>query len=927
MIYDDYLELAATYRAKYGAHAVVFMQVGDFYEIYGTEDADIRRVCDLCNLQLTRKNKALEASRKNPVMAGFPLYILQKHIQTMVAHGSTVVVIQQTTPPPNPKREVTGIYSPSTLLNPSAPESPYLMTMFWTGLGLGGTSGLAVGIACVDVSTGKTMVYETASQRDMPHLAEDEAVRWIAAFAPREIVVWGALPPADQRRVGQLIEGAAGSVTVHAAWDSVPPEYERPVYQDKLFALAYPEDAATAGLTGLTHYSLARTALAYLIQFAHEHNECLVQDLAAPVFLNPTRHLHLQTNSAQQLNVVGAAGEKSLLTLLNRCATAFGGRLFKDRLLHPIHDPVELERRWAAVDALGDAHADVLRHLANVNDLERMARRLALRQFAPMEWPALERSLEFAAKAMEAADGEGAAAAPLRAWLARVTATLDVGECAKYAFGDIHGNVFRSGVHADLDALAAALADHKARFDAIAAAWSSAGVGDATLCRVEVNDRDGWHIVTTKKRWETLMKKIKEASGVGASGDATPPAPAECTTRAVSATSANVRVSHPSLAALSDAILAAQHQIAGLATRLYKDFLATEAAPAAAELAAFVAPLAELDVHATHARNSRDYGYTRPRLADDGLRITGLRHPIIERVQQDVAYVPNDLALGGAAPTGWLLFGMNAAGKSSLMKSIGLAVMMAQAGMYVPAADMSFAPFHHIFTRISSGDNIYRGMSTFVVEMTELRNILQRCTDRSLVLGDELCAGTEQVSGVAIVGAGVEWLANKGATFVFATHLHELTDLPGIRALAPARLRVCHMHVDVANDGTIYYERSVKDGVGHRTYGLEVCRGLGLPPAFLAAAEATRRGLMGVPDRLLPPKTSRYSKKVLVHRCGVCGEPATETHHIVYQKDAGDNRPSNLVPLCEACHAKEHAGEIRIQGYRATSRGVKLVVD
>jgi DNA mismatch repair protein MutS len=401
----------------------------------------------------------------------------------------------------------------------------------------------------------------------------------------------------------------------------------------------------------------------------------------------------------------------------------------------------------------------------------------------------------------------------------------------------------------------------------------------------------------------------------------------ECTVRALSASSGSVRVSHPSLSALSDAIQDLQARTAAEAGVQYKNFL-RGSGPLCESLAALLPALSELDVAATNARNAADYGYACPEVvevqdAPAFLDARGLRHPIIERVQEGLAYTPNDVQLT-ADRAAWLLFGINAAGKSSLMKSIGLAVLMAQAGMFVAAEALTLAPYHHVFTRICSGDDIWRGMSTFVVEMTELRNILQRCSHKSLVLGDELCAGTEAVSAAAIVAAGVRWLLDRRATFVFATHLHELRDL-----VADERLAVKHMHVEVEADGTLVYERALRDGAGHATYGLEVCRGLGLPDAFLRDADAVRRRLMGVPANVVDAKASRYSRKVLVHRCGVCGGQATETHHVVYQREAapGANRPSNLAPLCEACHLAEHAGRLRIHGYQATSQGRRLAVD
>jgi DNA mismatch repair protein MutS len=366
-----------------------------------------------------------------------------------------------------------------------------------------------------------------------------------------------------------------------------------------------------------------------------------------------------------------------------------------------------------------------------------------------------------------------------------------------------------------------------------------------------------------------------------------------------------------------------------------------------------------------------DYAYCRPSFSTVGagaashLKATQLRHPMIERFLTDVAYVPNDVLLGsnvtlGNSPQGWLLYGMNAAGKSSLMKAIGLAVVMAQAGMYVAAEAFECTPFKHLFTRITASDNIYRGMSTFVVEMTELRNILQRADDRSLVLGDELCAGTEALSGLAIVSAGISELLKRSSTFVFATHLHDLVDIDVVKeALEAGKVRACHLHVEVMEvkevkaevDGrsnsaleacALVYDRTLREGIGHKTYGLEVCKGLGLPDSFIKQADAIRRTLMDVDASVVPSKGSRYNARVSSKTCGLCGQPATEVHHIQPQKTADargfhghvhKNHGSNLVALCEACHLKQHKSEgpkgegaNTITGYTKTTKGRVLTV-
>jgi DNA mismatch repair protein MutS len=979
MILDDYIEYDASHKKKYGRNTVIFMQVGDFFELYAYTNtidddaadanaligADLPTICDMCNLQMTRKNKAIpDATKKNPYMAGFPLYILSKHVQTLTQNGYTVAVVKQVTPPPNPRREVTDVFSPGTQLNATQRDGNYLMVVYTDVM----PNALeAVGLAAIDVSNGSSVVFETASTMDNVHAAQDEVVRWMQAFAPREVVFLGK-------------KGSTAAVTttcVHENWGNAA-QFEKPAFQNETFEHAFKCSQRAGLLTpsealGLETWGLARVALAALLQFVHEHNESLAKELEPPRFLAPTHHLHLDANSAQQLNIVGSAGgsgsagAKPLLALLNKCGTAFGARLLRDRLMHPSTDVAELEVRYDAIArhmAQPEQTAAARRYLASVQDLERLARRLALQQFAPMEWPTLVASAHSGAAALEAVGGK---TTTIRSFIKTITATLRLDECSKYALGDVKANVFARGVQPDLDALEDAMMASVDAIQRMANALSALVPGDATCVKVEINDRDGYVLTTTKRRWQTVC------SNTATVAPELRTLMSEATAKPISASSTTVRLYHPSLAACSDQAVTAAAKLKAACTDAYKQWLATTCYAISKEVRSWIGPIADLDVSLTNAKCAMDYAYCRPTLSTDGassLKATQLRHPMIERFLTDVAYVPNDVSLGsnatlGNSPQGWLLYGMNAAGKSSLMKAIGLAVVMAQAGMYVAAEAFECTPFRHLFTRITASDNIYRGMSTFVVEMTELRNILQRADDRSLVLGDELCAGTEALSGLAIVSAGISELLKRSSTFVFATHLHDLVDIDVVKeALEAGKVRACHLHVEVMEvegvkaevDGrsnsalvagsleacALVYDRTLREGIGHKTYGLEVCKGLGLPDSFIKQADAIRRTLMDIDASVVPSKGSRYNARVSSKTCGLCGQPATEVHHIQPQKTADargfhghvhKNHGSNLVALCEACHLKQHKSEgpkgegaNTITGYTKTTKGRVLTV-
>jgi DNA mismatch repair protein MutS len=260
---------------------------------------------------------------------------------------------------------------------------------------------------------------------------------------------------------------------------------------------------------------------------------------------------------------------------------------------------------------------------------------------------------------------------------------------------------------------------------------------------------------------------------------------------------------------------------------------------------------------------------------------------------------------------------MNASGKSSLMKALGLGVLLAQAGFPVPATSMRLAPFTAIFTRILGNDNLWAGLSSFAVEMTEFREILQFADERSLVLGDELCAGTESLSATALVAAGVETLAERGAKFVFATHLHELAGLVPGGSVTSVHLKV---HYDAASD-TLVYDRSLAPGSGSALYGLEVCRALDLPAGYLDRATAIRKQLAG----WVAPHRSAYTADAVIDACAVCGgSSGLEAHHIVPQVAGGTHTAGNLACLCATCHDDHHGGRLVIEGWEETSGGRRL---
>ena len=332
-----------------------------------------------------------------------------------------------------------------------------------------------------------------------------------------------------------------------------------------------------------------------------------------------------------------------------------------------------------------------------------------------------------------------------------------------------------------------------------------------------------------------------------------------------------------------------------------------------------------VDVSYTKAYIAKKYNYCKPSIVQSSeksfVNSQDLRHCLIEHLQQNEIYVANDLVLGAPnGNSGILLYGTNAVGKTSFIRAIGIAVIMAQAGLYVPCSSFEYYPYKYIFTRILGNDNIFKGLSTFAVEMSELRTILRLADEKSLILGDELCSGTESISAISIFVAGIKQLHDKKSTFIFATHLHEIIHYEEICQLTGVVLK--HMAVIFDREkGMLVYDRKLRDGSGNNMYGLEVCKSLNLPESFLELAHNIRMKYNPSSGSILSLKTSHYNSKKIVGVCEMCkGEMGEEVHHLQHQADADEdgiikvknlapfhkNKVANLVTLCEKCHEKMH---------------------
>ncbi len=976
MIIDDYLNYQFQFQKKYGDKTIILMQVGSFFEAYaidGDEEKvnvdNLYYICDLMNIQISRKNKSVvKSSRSNPLMAGFPIHAIEKFIQILMNNHFTVVLIEQVTEPPEPERKITNIFSPGTQINfcPSEETSNLVSIYIETHKDLKTYQDLiCIGLSVIDLTTGKSIVYESYSSPDDQNQSLDEVFRFIQSHNPREIIFHIKSCPFTkdklvsyleiQRKVYHFIEG-----------DELDKSFLKLSFQRSFLEKVYP--GRNQGMLSIHEYLDLENKLygtpsfIFLLQFAYEHNESVIEKIEKPEIWQTNQYLILTNDSINQLNLVDNSSQNvnqkynSLLGILNNASTAVGKRYLKEQLLNPINNSELLESRYQGIEELlrrnsdsnGYLYQKLEGFLKKIMDLERLHRRMGLKILQPADFSNLDLAYQNIQSILSMTEifQEGSHLRKILPppehlemfanFISEYQEIFDLDEIAKYHLQNITGSFFKIGQVPEIDHIQQKINKYQNRLQNIAKKLSFYIESGSNFVRVEYIDKEGHYLQTTKKRGQTLKTAF---TNLNWQPFKVPDGNGEITLQPrdldLKFLKDRTKITSDYIHQISGKLRSYQVQLEKKTSEKYLEKLEYFYQKYHPTLKLMSQLVARLDFYKSNAKSAIMYGYQKPMIKPSTrsfLNVKDLRHPIIERIQTASEYVPNDIMLGEENFNGMLLYGCNAVGKSSLMKAVGLNVIMAQAGMYVAASHFEYQPFDYLFTRISDNDNLFKGQSSFAVEMSELRSILKRSQERSIILGDELCSGTESVSAQAIFAASVIKLSERKVNFIFATHLHELYKMDKIQELD----NVKSFHLKVTFDEVskaLIYDRKLVEGNGPTIYGLEVCKAMDLDPDFLQLANHLRKNIIELDDKILDDKKSQYHPDLIMDVCKICHDKASETHHIQEQHEFDSdnmkghlpkNNLSNLVPLCAACHLNVHHGNLIIRGYQDTSEGRKL---
>ena len=941
-----YFDLQRYYETKYGKDTVVLMEIGSFFETYEVNNekeqvGKAKEISELLNIQLTRKNKTiLENSEQNPLLAGVPSVAIERHLSRIIqAKKYTIVLVKQKGEPPHVSRYISNIISPGTnfeyLQEPSENNVSSLL------IDKNGQI-YSVGYAAIDVSTGKTQVVELHGTSEDKTFALDEVFTLLQSYNTSEVVLTFANSDIEQDWVLNYLEIVGNH---HYSFNKCRLKVN---YQNELFKTIYSIKSFLSPIEylDLEKSSYASEALAILCDFIIEHDSTLIDKMDRPKFLSGNHFLYLGNNALEQLGIISRyTNDVTLLTLIDKTSTAIGKRMLKERLLNPICDIKVLNQRYDLSEKLLPHYKEFEVLLKQIYDLERILRRIKLKKLHPFELSYLFNSLESVHKIvkkeqdMDILDQEGLIA-EVEDFMQTLSNTFELDLCAKVSKNQISENFFKNGIYPAIDTLEKQQRVQLYKIETICKHINSMFDDEgASFATVEFLDSEGYYVLLTKNRFslieEKLMKSFitvdkKHHFFVDFS---------------IKKLKNRVKISSKLFDEISQMYITNQVKMVALVKKRYDESLEDIEKQYALTLEMIIERIGRLDVAISNSKCVSLYRYTRPKLYEKCdepfFDVKDLRHPIIESREENGIYVPNDIVLGESSDEktrGVLLYGINSSGKSSLMKSIGISVILAQAGFFVPASAMSYTLFDKIFTRIVSGDNLYKGLSTFAVEMLELKNIFNRTTKHSLVLGDEICHGTETESALAIVASAIMTLHQRESFFIFATHLHQLTSLKEIQILK----NIIFLHLGVTYDEVndrLEYNRKLEEGSGSSLYGLEFAKSLHLDKSFLEQAQNIRKQLsnsFSKAELTKRKKQSKYNKNIILTKCALCDEIVEDVHHIHAQSIADEegniehfhkNHQHNLIPLCKEHHQKVHDGKIVISGFIMTEEGLKLHYD
>lgn len=983
-IVDLYVETYEKYLAQYPKCAV-FIENGFFMEIYGYNETDPQfEICSLLDLNVAKRDKSDEDSS---YFGGVPTHSIKKYYKKLINQNYTIICVTQQVKPPKSiqdmerkqiTRKVTKILSPGCALSEDISDDCSTGQSVIVGLFFEqDTDGeLYAYLGIVDINLGQIELESIYTEVETTTIDNASLLAMVKerldGILFHEILLtlhshFPSQQPTDFHH--DMIEQLQLQYKLcHFQFIDQKKEYLlNPKFHEHYLIKTFPQ---YHNIYNTIYHNLdiehiepeCITNFIILNQFISDHDSSLAMNLPKPIWKHYTKQDHnviTYNDVYQKLNIFESLGDnkKSLLYHIDFTKTGAGGRLFRQRLQCPITNVTILNQRYNVIEELIQQQSlcSEFDKMLNIIDLQRVYRRVNIGQLQPYEIPQLCQANKLLIKLFTFVNQnketlpllhdmihDSELPTKLMVYNSIIEHLFDLEKCYRVSFANLETNLFLKGHFTEIDELTKQI-EHCQDFYSLARGYFE------SLVEQKLPGGNNNHVTLNKGKedytFELTKKKGSLFEGIieTLSNDEKQKMEQE-----FDFSVEDIEINHQNKTKTKITIKNKNHDLfkkmeyltytlvlkvkveyVNQLHKLYDEFYKETIEPA-------IHGLMEIDYYHACAKCAIRYNYVKPLLHENEkskLHVEQLRHPIIERLTQKSGsmYVPNDLVLD--EEHSYLLYGVNSVGKSSLLKSIALAVIMAQSGMYVPARSMVLSPYKSIFARTGNDDNLFVAHSSFVKEMVEAKKIIKHADQNSLIIADELCASTESNSALAIVSSLLKIISDRQSSFIFATHLFGLCETEMVRSLT--NVHCLHLKVRFENQSLIF-ERTLSEGLPeNRLYGVLVANKVIGNTEFDLL---TRQVIQPPTERTIPVK-SKYNGLLWMEECALCHyTPNTkelnslplDTHHIHMQSCSNEegfidhyhkNELHNLVSLCKACHTNVHLGKLIINGYMETDQG------
>ncbi len=702
----------------------------------------------------------------------------------------------------------------------------------------------------------------------------------------------------------------------------------------------------------LSQNPFALKSLCFLLDFIWKHNANLTNKLQSPRFDNVGHRLLLANHSLRQLNIVNIGNNKGLETLINKCVTPMGRRYLKDKILHPVTDVTYLNEQYKMIEYLiqnWDKYEFLRKSFQAIKDIEHLYRKIIFNKISPNDLYNFNNNLHCIIDIHKKLKEDSTMMTYIKnnigtniedvctKLILLLERNLNMEICSSLIDNKFEQNFINKGINNVLD-------DTSQEFDEIeikkhlwintlrTLIWKAKDRNSKNTIKTHFTDKSGMYFYATPARCKGISENLTKNHNGPNNKHIINGLDFSSFKHTTGGIGSNHKLGGSKLKKFYDTYGQKLDNMQEILTNVYTEFIIS-LRDYNNEMNDFVKYVSDLDMLVTKAYVSKNNNYCKPIINTKAkkafLDAKDIRHPLIEKNQINETYVPNNICIG-KKEDGILIFGTNGVGKSSINRAVGIAVIMAQAGMFVPCSSFKYKPYTAIFTRILGNDNIFKGLSTFTVEMSEVSTFINTCDENSLILGDEVCSGTETSSAVSIFAEVLLWLNKINSSHIFASHFHQLTTMKEITSLK--KLAIKHMSVTNIN-GILHYTRKLEDGSGENMYGIEVMKSFHFPDEFVQGTYILRNKYNKKLCGTLNKKKSHYNSKKIKGDCEWCHREGIDIHHLEPQEKADvnnyiktihKNHPANLANICKDCHLDFTINKT-VHRKTKTTEGYKLV--